>query len=812
MFTFAAPLVALALVAQSPSSVHGATRKPQQIEDAAETELPSLDIEGYFADGPFESAQKMVARGETRQAVLLLKKLLKERPDAPERPQARYLLGLSLIQLEEYEEAARLFDELATTYPLLKDDHLFFRGQALYLWGSYLDAAEALAAVDADGPRGEEARRLRAWALLRATAFDRLVRWLEDLEKKEQKLDPELLFVLARARHRTGDVLGAYRAFREVWREVPGGKLAGPALVNIAELKIGDKPMLSEAERAAVLSLEKRLSSSEDVDGAMKDLEKRLERSKESSRLRAEVAYARGRIAQLSGRLRTADGHYERALQLAPVEVSELRARIGLEQARVVERLGEEQRALALYVSVSDRFVERPEAEDALFHAAEILLSARKYREAKAKLEALMLRNPVTPYRPRALWGIGWAHFRLAEHQRAHEFFSSLANMKLPPELDAPSHYWLGRTEASLKNPEKARLAYVKVLENHPLTHYAALAEDQLTESFLEGVVEPSNTKRTGPEDELKKELVQVREYSRLGLKARALETLAAYERSTKKAGRRESESTFYAIARMYEELGKSAEARRVREECSRDYPRSLGDEEFIAVARRAHPMKFEEPIRAAAEEQGLSDALLFALIRTESGFRPDAVSNMAAYGLAQLILPTAQSVAAQLKAGRATRARLLRDPVFNIRLGAAYLRSLLDRYDGSEPLALAAYNAGPNAVDAWLAMRVRRVEGVGDAGKGVGVMPAPDELAEEIPVRETRAFVKAVLARARGYARLYPRQEKEPEIPQSPLVEIGASHEPVDLAEADPAAGVERGARVVGEAWLFIGERARVQ
>src|SRR5207253_1626283 len=103
-----------------------------------------------------------------------------------------------------------------------------------------------------EGPRGEEARRLRAWALLKATDFERLVRWLEGLEKKEQKLDPELRFVLARARHRTGDVLGAYRGFREVWRDVPQGKLAGPALAYIAQLKIGEKSMLSDAERAAI--------------------------------------------------------------------------------------------------------------------------------------------------------------------------------------------------------------------------------------------------------------------------------------------------------------------------------------------------------------------------------------------------------------------------------------------------------------------------------------------------------------------------------------------------------------------------------
>lgn len=312
-------------------SAQGPTRRPAiDADDVAETELPSLDVAAYFAGGPFKNAQKAVARGETRSAVLLLKKLLNQYPDAPERPQARYLLGQSLIQLGEYEEAARLFEELAVTYPLLKDDHLFSRGQALYLWGSYLDAATALSSVDTKGPRGEEARRLRAWALLKATDFESLVRWLEDLERAEGKLDTELSFVLAHARHRTGDVLGAYRAFREVWREAPGGKLTGPALVHIAQLKIGDKPMLSEGERAAIKALESRLVSGHDADGAMAQLDRRLERAPHSQRLRAEIAHARGRIAQAAGRLGAAAQHYERALQLAPVEMAEIRARVGL--------------------------------------------------------------------------------------------------------------------------------------------------------------------------------------------------------------------------------------------------------------------------------------------------------------------------------------------------------------------------------------------------------------------------------------------------------------------------------------------------
>lgn len=810
LLTLAAVLAAGPAAGASPKRKPAASRSRLSAplaasEPAAEgSDVPALDIAAYFSDGPFKEAQRLVARGDTRSAAALLKRILKARPDAPERPQARYLLGLSLIRLGEYEEAARLFDELATSYPALRDDHLFFRGQALYLWGSYVQAAQALASVDPDGTRGEDARRLRAWALLKATDFEQLVHWLEEIQSKEGRLDPELTFTLARARHRTGDVLGAYRAFREVWREAPTGQLAGPALVQIADLKIGDKPMLSEGERRAIHALEAKLSSGRDSDAAMSQLDRRLEHQPNSRRLRAEIAYVRGRIAQASGRLPAASALYARALDLAPVETAELRARIGLEQGRLAESMGDAQRALASYAVVAERFSDRPEAEDALFHAGEILLSERKYAEAEAKFQALLLKNPVTAYRPRSLWGIGWARFRLGRYDQALEFFGALANMQLPADVDAASHYWLARTEANLGKMEDARRHYRAVISGHPLSHYAALAEDQLAEAIAagEGAAEPV----AGAEkitDDSEKEMTQIREYVRLGLRPRALHAIASLEKKT--PGHRASEAVLHEIARIYDELGDNADARRVREECAREYPRSLGDAEFILIAKRAHPLKFEAPIRAAADEFAVSDALLFGLVRTESGFRPEIVSNMSACGLTQLLVPTAQQIAQQIHAGRANRVRLLHDPSFNVRLGAAYLRSLLDRFDGSEPLALAAYNAGPGAVHRWLAHRQRKAEGTGE-GSGAAMAPAPDELAEEIPVLETRNFVKNVLARARGYARLYPRRSAKAEPPPTPpKVEVGATIEPADLPPATKGAAVAAtGARVLhGRPWM---------
>ncbi|MEM9302119.1 MAG: transglycosylase SLT domain-containing protein [Pseudomonadota bacterium] len=98
----------------------------------------------------------------------------------------------------------------------------------------------------------------------------------------------------------------------------------------------------------------------------------------------------------------------------------------------------------------------------------------------------------------------------------------------------------------------------------------------------------------------------------------------------------------------------------------------------------------FTPEILAAARSNGLSEAVLRAIIHAESSFRPRAESDMGAQGLMQLMPATARryGVASPF------------DPAENIRGGAAYLVFLMDRYDGQLKLAAAAYNAGEGAVD----------------------------------------------------------------------------------------------------------------
>jgi soluble lytic murein transglycosylase-like protein len=102
--------------------------------------------------------------------------------------------------------------------------------------------------------------------------------------------------------------------------------------------------------------------------------------------------------------------------------------------------------------------------------------------------------------------------------------------------------------------------------------------------------------------------------------------------------------------------------------------------------------------LREASKTHGIDYSLLKAVIATESGFNPRAVSPKGAVGLMQLIPPTAQRYGVTASKG-STIAKKLTDPRINIRAGARYLADLIRMFPGRLDLALAAYNAGEGAV-----------------------------------------------------------------------------------------------------------------
>lgn len=126
----------------------------------------------------------------------------------------------------------------------------------------------------------------------------------------------------------------------------------------------------------------------------------------------------------------------------------------------------------------------------------------------------------------------------------------------------------------------------------------------------------------------------------------------------------------------------------------------------------------------------------MLAVARQESLFDPRARSPANARGLMQLIHPTAERVARRVGINEPSTTDLYQ-PALNIELAGHYLASLMDRYDQRRPLAAAAYNAGEHRVDRW----IRDASGLW-----------MDVWIETIPFRETRNYVKNVLAFAQVY------------------------------------------------------------
>ena len=140
-------------------------------------------------------------------------------------------------------------------------------------------------------------------------------------------------------------------------------------------------------------------------------------------------------------------------------------------------------------------------------------------------------------------------------------------------------------------------------------------------------------------------------------------------------------------------------------------------------------------PIAAEPPGETVDPAVSLGVIRQESSFDIGAISPSGARGLMQLMPFTAQAVARQV--GVATSlVSLTSDPAHNMRLGATYVQQMLDRFDNSLPLAIAAYNAGPHRVDQWL---------VENSDPRAGPIDMLDWI-ELIPFNETRNYVQRVL------------------------------------------------------------------
>lgn len=405
--------------------------------------------------------------------------------------------------------------------------------------------------------------------------------------------------------------------------------------------------------------------------------------------------------------------------------------------ARALERADREADAIAAFERVVAQHGKTPWAEEASFHVARAHALAGKWREAARDFDEHArrfaggrLRREVDRYR-------AIAHLEARDSKLARKLLEDLAGA--PGDADQQARFSNLAALAAFEDGDRtfAIGRWTTIATTRPLTWAALVARARLAQAGAPAPVAIDPDAGAAPPSEpLAVELPPpIDVLHRLGLDGDAEEALRDREALvTGRAAGRGTEALCTAYGRL--DRGKRRYA------LSFGIPAALLATAPTPRSRWAWECAFPRPhdtfVRPNAGKTRLSPDLVWAVMRQESGFDPDAVSPARAVGLLQLLPETASTVARRAKLD--DDASLLVRPSYNITLGALYLRELLDQLDGSLPLAVAAYNAGPEAILRW-------------RGKAHGA--SLDVFVEAIPYLETRGYVVRVMSNLARYGYL---------------------------------------------------------
>lgn len=315
-----------------------------------------------------------------------------------------------------------------------------------------------------------------------------------------------------------------------------------------------------------------------------------------------------------------------------------------------------------------------------------------------------------------AEWLAGWIALRfLNESDDALKHFTTLYENVRYPISRARGAYWAGRAaEASGIHARAAAQQWSGAAATHFTTFYGQLALSRL-------VTKPSPVwqPQSAQEDIL---AFRNRETVRLTRMLAELERNDLVETFLEKLMvDATSGSEWTLVANFAIEVGRQDMSVRVAKQAIRD---------GIVLTETGYPAL------PTALDIPANPALVHAVIRQESAFDTQATSGAGARGLMQLMPATAKGLAQQMNISHSHQ-QLTADPAHNLNLGSTYLAQLIDTFDGSVVLALAAYNAGPSRVRRWLTE-------YGDPRDG-SILAAVDWV-ESIPYPETRNYVQRVL------------------------------------------------------------------
>ncbi len=687
-------------------------------------------------------------------------------------PASRLLRAKALLDAARPTEAASELRGLETSLPFLRDYVLFLQGEAARHAERFVEAAAFYKrAVMSKGSRWIDlSRERRAVSLLRAKRW-RAARYALRLllrSDDEHPRRPMLELGLARAELALGLRRQAAHRLREIWLAWPEREAAAEGKKLLDQLTEGKRrrrrvvlpPLAVERlyDRAQQLYRAKRW------DDAVAQLVAITERYPGQ---RYKAQYRQAWVHWKASRYKASLAALKPILEGKSLAWKRIARR---HRARLLGRLGRVDEAVALYADAIPKGGKRitPGARRAMVEQATVLADHGRYEQALALVERLSKRSPWSKKLKRR---VAWLAFRAGDYDRA------LAGFAKHYRPGAFQLYWMARAEQKAGRWAKAEVLYNRLVEHHLRTYYGILARSRLVEqrkltlsagacSSFHGAgrvpAEPLLDTLTRAYGELLPELHAARTLWRTGLRIQARRHLRlaildyawavhrnAYAFRIRQrplriwhGGRhralprgKRARALRAAKADLGPQLGKLAYATGL------DYLAWRLSPKASTYTKRAFPRAWAPLVVRTAKRFDLDPNLLWAVMNTESRYRPDVISRVNAGGLMQLMPYTARRLAGELKLKRFAAEHVFR-PRINLLLAGQYLRAVWRKFNGQLPLVAAAYNGGPHNVARWLDAK----------GKGTEM----DAFIEEIPFTESKRYAKKIVRLMALYERTY--------------------------------------------------------
>ncbi len=708
--------------------------------------LPSTPAPCVSAEDCFRSAVAMNERSgapaQRDQTMLLkieqLRAVMDLYPSTIWAKRAGVVLGVLLIDREP-AEAVKLLRAAQPDIPVLDDYLRLWTGESLLKLNEPIQAAELLETIPKLVPESNlitkaAYRTGEAWFL--ANVCVRSVEWLERAVALEDKdpAAPLALSHLAQCHIRENRLPDARAALKQLWLRYPQAPESREAKVQL-DMGLGGEVWTPTAEDHA-LRAQAFLALAMQGE-AVEELRRFLALSpahprRFDARLKLGVAYVR---------LKQYDLAREAFRGLAADRVQESsEATVWL--ARVYLRQNHGDRLIELTRSAAQSSLGGDQRAMVHLFAGVWLEDQGRFDEAISMFRQVAKLGESTSQRAEGLWRAGWSQYRTARYREAAETFRAVADLHVNG-FEPQAMYWAARADER-ENSAGAAEQYARVCQRYAYSYYCQLAGRRSTvppaSSMVVAVESPAGQNSPGLPEDRRPEIERHAVYQRgIELKTLGFAQDAARELGFLTEQYSRDPDVLLAFSTLLSEVGAYHPALRVAKVHFRDKLERSGLPTAPALWTVAYPTGLV-PTIAAQGVVAVDPYLAAAIIREESQYDEKALSVVGAVGLMQLMPVTANAVAQRHGFPAVGREELF-DRETNIRLGVRYLGQLLDQYSGNLAYAVAAYNAGPMAVNNWIAVHQGRDQ---------------DEFVELIPYQETRLYVKRVLRSYGEYRRLH--------------------------------------------------------